>query len=736
MRLPSCPFALCRRLAGAAALLGALVVPGSAQYFYTVSDLGQYVAQDIQGPATNAAGWAVSTYSSAFPLNSYSLVQRPGDPGFSPLFPSAYLFMDAAYGVNDKNMVVGSMNLFYASSGYHQAYRADANLTEVLRLEGITRMAGSGFTILNSATRILDDGTIFGLGMKEDGLTHVFQLNPIAPELHWDSNGATPGLPQGSGTWSHASSNWTANTAGTSVAGWTDGGIARFYYNTAPATVTVTDNVVVEGIWAGYTPIGGMTIDASGGGALTFTGQGFIRGAGSASLLRISAPLAGSAGLWLTGGGDIYLQGDNTYTGQTRIETDVYASHQNSLGATGVGNETIVASGGRLRFEQALTVGETFLLDGGWIFTQPDYENLTARNVELTGPLVLQNDSWIGGDASRNAGLTVSGAIGESGGAHQLRVSGGTVLTGTNTFTGDLQAFGDGVVISQVTNAGVAGQLGQGSRVTLGWDSEGAMPGDLHYTGGTAATNREFHLEGGGNIDVVNAATTLTLSGAITGPRFLGKTGAGTLVLTGSNTFSGGTWIDGGTLRIVGTNALGSGHVTIGADGILTGAGTFTGNLQVNGLYSPGDGVGLIALPGSVTLGGGAGIIEFEIGGLARGTQYDALDIGGTFSSEGSIRLTLVNGFMPSVGDSFNLLTWGTAGDISFLDFNGTALTSGLYWDTTAFASTGVISVTDVAPAIPEPSAYAALTGLAALGTVVWRRRRATGIFLKHTCAL
>ncbi len=708
------------RLLGVIAGLAATNVP--AQNLYTVTDLGLYVAQDIYGPTTNAAGWEVSTYTSSFPLNSYSLVKRPGDPGFSELFPSAYLYLDAAYGINDKNMIVGATNLFYSTN---YAYRADGNLVETLRLTDITDKGASGITNIEKATRILDNGTIIGLGRTGSDAIHVVQLTPIAPELHWDANGTTAGLAQGSGTWSHSSGNWTTNTAGTSVAGWTDGAIARFYYNGTPSTVTVTDNVAVEGIMAGYT-YNGMTIAASGGGTLTFTGQAFIRTASSSSELTISAPIAGSAGLLVTGQSDLFLEGNNTYSGVTQVrEADVYVRHQNALGATGAGNETVLNASSRLRLDRNLTVNETLVLNGGRIYLQPDYSMTESRSVTLAGPVVLQDDYAVigGASATYNATLTVSGVISESGGARNL-VASGVTLAGTNTFTGDLITEQDGVTISQVADAGVAGQMGQGTRIVLGTVGEGYSPGDFHYTGTSASTNRAVRLEGGGSVDVVNAGTTLTLDGLISGSQWLGKSGAGTLTVTGANTYTGGTQVTAGTLRLSNEtgSALGTGAVTVDVGATLTGSGTFGGDLTLNGLYAPGNSPALITLPGSLSLGS-TGFIEFEIGGLARGTQYDAIDLGGMFSSEGSIRLLLINGFMPSLGDSFNLLDWGAAGSISFLSFETAALTEGLYWDTSLFASTGVVFITNIAPAIPEPSTYAALAGLAALGLAAWRRK-------------
>ena len=62
---------------------------------------------------------------------------------------------------------------------------------------------------------------------------------------------------------------------------------------------------------------------------------------------------------------------------------------------------------------------------------------------------------------------------------------------------------------------------------------------------------------GGGTFDVV-PMTTLTMSGAIDGAGALSKSNAGTLVLTATNTYAGGTTIGAGTLQLGNGGASGS----------------------------------------------------------------------------------------------------------------------------------------------------------------------------------
>jgi autotransporter-associated beta strand protein len=69
-------------------------------------------------------------------------------------------------------------------------------------------------------------------------------------------------------------------------------------------------------------------------------------------------------------------------------------------------------------------------------------------------------------------------------------------------------------------------------------------------------------VAGGGTLDSGTAG--LNVSGAISGAKPLTKIGAGALILSGSNTYSGGTTISSGTLQVGNSSALGAGGLSIG----------------------------------------------------------------------------------------------------------------------------------------------------------------------------
>ena len=87
---------------------------------------------------------------------------------------------------------------------------------------------------------------------------------------------------------------------------------------------------------------------------------------------------------------------------------------------------------------------------------------------------------------------------------------------------------------------------------------------------------------------------------------------------------------------------------------------------------------------------------------------------------DGDLVVTLLNAFTPASGATFNLFDAATFTG-SFATVSLPTLTAGLTWDTSGLYSAGILSVTGTA--IPEPSTYAALAGLAALGLAAWRRR-------------
>lgn len=344
------------------------------------------------------------------------------------------------------------------------------------------------------------------------------------------------------------------------------------------------------------------------------------------------------------------------------------------------------------------------------------------------GTLYFNPSYTSGGFVVRNGGTlsVIQGVVNDSSVRPEF-----TVRNGTLFFTGNTPQLGNANIT--VESAGLLKLFsdnhpdGNAARVNL----TGGTIGLNNTTDGGSVSLGE--LKGtSGMVGLSSVALTVgalgtdaTFAGLIDSAGSVSKVGAGTWTLTGANTYTGSTLISAGTIKIDNPtgSAFGTGAVTIGTAGTLTGAGSFTGALQNNGTYAPGNSPDLQTL--SSFSQGSTGTLVMEIAGLTRGTGYDALDVTGLLDFGGTLRVSFIDGFSAAsltTGATFNLFDWGSAsGTFATLDLPSLAA-YGLAWDISALHTTGELSVS----AIPEPSTYAALLGGVALGLTVLIRRRST----------
>jgi autotransporter-associated beta strand protein len=217
---------------------------------------------------------------------------------------------------------------------------------------------------------------------------------------------------------------------------------------------------------------------------------------------------------------------------------------------------------------------------------------------------------------------------------------------------------------------------------------------------------------------------------AIDGGLTLG--GNGRLTLSGSNSYTGPTAVNTGTLAVNGI--IGSGTVSVAAAAWLQGTGTIGGAENVQGTLSPGTSPGVITL-GSLTLGGSSTSL-IEITGTVRGSGYDGVNITGTSSSlayAGALSLSFgnVSAFAnDTVLDIFNF-SGGSLG--SYTTVSSTGFYAGGWSDIGGgqfrLVSGGQTLTFDQATGdiivVPEPAAIALVgIGVAASLTVLRRRRK------------
>jgi hypothetical protein len=183
------------------------------------------------------------------------------------------------------------------------------------------------------------------------------------------------------------------------------------------------------------------------------------------------------------------------------------------------------------------------------------------------------------------------------------------------------------------------------------------------------------------NLATVEADGTLAVFGGFSSG---GLTNLGTAIFI--DTTIGGTVNTpaGSTVTIVGN---------VNFTDAVSGAGGFfgPGTANFNGGYTPGDSPALVAFEGSASFGA-SNTLFMEIDGLTPGTEFDVLDIAGTMTAGGTLDVLLINAFTPSIGDSFDILDFGSITG-NFSAVNLPTLGGGLDWDSSNLLIDGTLSV-------------------------------------------
>ncbi|MFZ1265020.1 MAG: hypothetical protein WAU95_01010, partial [Anaerolineae bacterium] len=141
--------------------------------------------------------------------------------------------------------------------------------------------------------------------------------------------------------------------------------------------------------------------------------------------------------------------------------------------------------------------------------------------------------------------------------------------------------------------------------------------------------------------------------------------------LSGTLGFVGGYSQSAGSLTLGGGNVQANGTLALNG-GSLNGVGTVTANVSNSGQIAPGNGgAGALAIVGAYTQAAG-GTLNIELGGLTAGSQHDQLTVSGAVTLNGTLNVTLINGFSPAVNDNFIVLTYASrSGTFSAIAGNG-----------------------------------------------------------------
>jgi fibronectin-binding autotransporter adhesin len=332
------------------------------------------------------------------------------------------------------------------------------------------------------------------------------------------------------------------------------------------------------------------------------------------------------------------------------------------------------------------------------------WTNSSSNLFTLSGTLDLNSQ----GLTINGAGNTTISGLVSNAGAFTKAGSGKLTLSNTgDTYSGQLTVQAGTLSIDTINNASANGELGNNAlAVILG--SSGAT-GTLEYTGGTASSTKKFTMATGGmgTFQVDTAGTTVTLSGLIDGSGALSKTGSGTLVFSGANSYTGLTTVSAGVLNIqnatgLGTTASGTtvssgatlqlqGGITVGAEALTvsgTGASGQNGALvNTGGTNNYG---GLLTLGAATTISSDSGTLNLTNAGTITGATF-GLTLTGSGNGSVSSVIGTTSGTLTKSGSG----TWTLSGANTYTGgttVNGGTLTLGAS-SGSALASTSSVTV-------------------------------------------
>ncbi len=587
----------------------------------------------------------------------------------------------------------------------------------ILAAKDAASLGTGDVTIAESATLALSQGTLDNNVTGEGQIVKSGSDELIVTGDNDYSGGTT--ISGGTLTADHADSLGTGTIANSGVLQVGEGELENTLSGTGSLVKTGTGELTLSGdnTYSGGTTITGGTLTADHADSL---GSGDIDNSGVLKVGEgeLKNTLSGSGSLVKTGTGELTLNGDNDYSGGTTIDDGVLiAANVNALGSGNIDNSGTLMLDANGAFElanvtthsgatTALAAGST--LNAGQL-TQEDGSTLSIDLGAATDDAVITADSVTLGGTLNVTGI---GSVTDSWTPEAYTY---TLIDSDSAITSD---FDDltiaGMNREDVDFLTIDGKVDETDNThydltaSLSWyaDRDNATT-DAHGTFTLSDPDGSF-----------NVAATLTDVDDTLDPgsrwdgKSLTKEGAGTLILSGDNDYSGGTTINEGTLVAASTTALGTGLVdnnatlVLDVDGEVSAVGGITTHsgattqlalgtsldlgdsalIQQDGstlnVELNSDSVQPLITGGSATLGGDLVVSDASLQARASDAEFQSFklmdmdsDISGDFTS-----LTM------NLTDQPDYLT--VTGTINPADASEYLLTEGLSWNATATSAT------------------------------------------------
>ncbi|EBT1474013.1 fibronectin-binding autotransporter adhesin ShdA [Salmonella enterica subsp. enterica serovar Newport] len=587
----------------------------------------------------------------------------------------------------------------------------------ILAAKDAAALGTGDVTIAESATLALSQGTLDNNVTGEGQIVKSGSDELIVTGDNNYSGGTT--ISGGTLTADHADSLGSGDIDNSGVLQVGEGELKNTLFGSGSLVKTGTGELTLNGDndYSGGTTITGGTLIAASVNAL---GSGDIDNSGVLQVGEgeLKNTLFGSGSLVKTGTGELTLSGDNTYSGGTTISGGtLIAANVNALGSGDIDNSGTLILDANGAFElanvtthsgatTALAAGST--LDAGQ-FTQEDGSTLSIDLGAATDDAVITADSVALGGTLNVTGI---GSVTDSWTPEAYTY---TLIGSDSAITTD---FDDltvaGMNREDVDFLTIDGKVDEADNTH--YDLTASLSWYADRDNATTDAHGTFTLsdpDGGFNVAATLTDVDDTLDpGSRWDGKSLTKEGAGTLILSGDNDYSGGTTINEGTLVAASTTALGTGLVdnnatlVLDVDGEVSAVGGITTHsgattqlalgtsldlgdsalIQQDGstlnVELNSDSVQPLITGGSATLGGDLVVSDASLQARASDAEFQSFklmdmdsDISGDFTS-----LTM------NLTDQPDYLT--VTGTINPADASEYLLTEGLSWNATATSAT------------------------------------------------